>query len=55
MVATGLFNEPNRPDWADGLVTFPAPKSGPWFVDAKDFTDASLAKVCAVRCGAVRC
>ena len=52
IVATGLFNEPIHPGWADGLV-----QSSPrqhklqkgddiddvWIVDAKDFTDASTA------------
>ena len=46
VVATGLFNKPERPEWAQGLVQAQQPASGPWVVDAKDFTDASVAQVC---------
>ena len=45
MVATGLFNKPERPEWAEGLVQAQQPAAGPWVVDAKDFTDASVAQV----------
>lgn len=45
VVATGLFNEPERPEWAQGLASAKPPTAGPWVVDAKDFTDASLAQV----------
>lgn len=50
VVATGLFNKPERPAWAEGLVRPEPPhesdkSNGPWVVDAKDFTDASLAQV----------
>lgn len=46
VVATGLFNKPEHPTWAEGLVREkPDGGSLPWVVDAKDFTDASVAKV----------
>ncbi len=45
VVATGLFNKPERPTWAEGLVRQSPPPVGPWVVDAKDFTDASVAQV----------
>ncbi|GAB4822167.1 hypothetical protein N2152v2_009213 [Parachlorella kessleri] len=43
IVATGLFNTPSRPSWAEPLVTEEPPAAGPWVVDAKDFTDESVA------------
>ncbi|KAL4420002.1 hypothetical protein ABPG75_007100 [Micractinium tetrahymenae] len=44
VVATGLFNQPVRPEWAEGLVTAAPPKAAdkPWVVDVKDFTDDQL-------------
>lgn len=45
VVATGLFNQPLRPEWAEGLVRPTPPPSGPWVVDARDFTDEAAAKV----------
>lgn len=45
VVATGLFNQPDRPEWAEGRVSEKPPPSGPWVVDAKAFTDAAVAKV----------
>lgn len=49
VVATGLFNVPVHPKWAEGLVrSQPPPEgSGPWVVDVKDFTDENLAAVSA--------
>ena len=45
IVATGLFNTPTRPSWAEPLVTEEPPAAGPWVVDARDFTDESVAWV----------
>lgn len=46
VVATGLFSIPNRPTWAEGLVSAAPPAggsgSGPWVVDVKDFTEERL-------------
>lgn len=45
VVATGLFNQPVRPEWAEGLA-IPAPPPAdvntPWIVDVKEFTDEQL-------------
>lgn len=45
IVATGLYNKPARPAWAERLVRAEPPAAGPWVVDARDFTDASVAEV----------
>lgn len=42
VIATGLFSIPNRPEWAQGLVSATPPANGPWVVDVKDFTEAQL-------------
>ncbi len=45
VVATGLFNQPLRPEWAEGLASAtppPASADRPWVVDAKEFTDQKL-------------
>ena len=47
IVANGLFNQPVHPEWAEGLVSSQPKDDGSlWIVDGKDFTDASVAKVC---------
>lgn len=45
VVATGLFNQPVRPEWAEGLASAAPPPAGadrPWIVDAREFTDDQL-------------
>lgn len=45
IIATGLYNKPLHPTWAEDLVSpKPTTQDGLWVVDAKDFTDASVAK-----------
>lgn len=42
VIATGLFSIPNRPEWAQALVSATPPANGPWVVDVKNFTEAQL-------------